>query len=92
MIWKNHAPLASELGSYRFPTFWAYTMSVRVSPLALLINIQPSFKWCGQAARRGAFLGQAWLVFRKTIDSNFMVNLCLRGVRAASLGLANVPV
>jgi hypothetical protein len=47
MIWKNHAPFVAEFESWRLPDILDLSKSVSVSPLALLINIEPSFKYCG---------------------------------------------
>jgi hypothetical protein len=65
---------------------------VRVSPLALLINIEPSFKYCGWLCGGEHFYLSPGSFFRGPIVTNFVVNLPLRGVRAASWGLANMPI
>ncbi len=65
-------------GPSDFPTFWTYPMTVRVSPLALLINIEPSSKYCGWLCGGEHFYLSPGSFFRRPIVTNFMVNLCLR--------------
>ena len=65
-------------GSIDFLTFRACAMSVRVSPLPLLINIQHHTNIASKL-RGGGIPSQPWLFFRRATLSNFMVNLCLRG-------------